>query len=93
MQIENQKTNPIEVTLSGKESVSQELTQLISAMKEGDVHILEANYDFSTDLIEVVKRNFSQLPLKANMIEEGPSRWKIKVKYPADGESCCGCCG
>ncbi len=75
-----------------KENASEVLHSQISKMNEGDENYFSADYDFSAQLIEMIQKNFANLPLKAKFMEEGPKNFVIKVKYPKAGEGCCGCC-
>jgi uncharacterized protein (DUF2249 family) len=80
------------ICLNGAENISATISEKVKALKEGDEIFLKANHDFSKMLIEVIQNEFFELPLKAKFMEEGPTNWTIKVKYPKAGEGCCGCC-
>lgn len=81
------------INLTSKQTASDEILKTLKAMVVKDLVYFESNYDFSKELISVMKTNLSDIPFKAVFIEEGPKTWKIKVKYPSEDGGCCGSCG
>lgn len=80
------------VSLS-KDTMKNSIEEKIKALAVGGEIHFKGDHDFSKTLIEVLNEHFSDLPLKARFMEEGPSNWIIKIKYPKEGEGCCGSCG
>lgn len=74
------------------ETAENEIIKVITEMNEGDERHLFCAQDFSGILINIVNTQFAHLPLKAKLMSQNDEGLTIKVKYPRNGEGCCGCC-
>jgi hypothetical protein len=84
--------NTAEIISLDLDKMESSILEIVKNLKEGEERQLFCKDDFSNVLIKIINENFAHLPLKAKLLNHDENGVLIKIKYPKEGEGCCGCC-